>query len=69
MQKVVQLQVTVNEMGESQLEMSAVISETDDMILHKAAGIIRNSMSDLHFQSKQYEPSGQLNKLNCKDYS
>ena len=68
LQKVVQLQVTVNKMGESQFEMPEEISETHHMILHKAAGIIRNSMSDLHYQSHQYEPSGQFNKEKCKDF-
>ena len=55
-------------MGESQFEMPEEISETDHIILHKAAGIIRNSMSDLHYQSQQYEPSGQFNKEKCKDF-
>lgn len=66
--QVVRLQVHVNEIGECELESVAQSSENDTVILHRAAGIIRDLISGLTFQSEGYDPSGNINLSAAKAF-
>ena len=65
---VVQLQVHVNEGGECELQSTGEGSDDDIVVLHKAAGIIQNSISSLTFQSQWYDPSGKINVSESKAF-
>ena len=68
LRQVVQLQVHANEVGECELESVAQSSENDTVVLHRAAGIIRNLISGLTFQSEGYDPSGKTNLSEAKAF-
>jgi hypothetical protein len=65
---VTHLQVHENEVGECELQSMGEGSDDDYVILHRAAGIIRNLISGLTFQSQGYDPSGKINTSESKAF-
>ena len=42
--------------------------DSDSVILHKAAGVIRNAVAGLSFQENEYLPRGHLETEKCKSF-
>jgi len=64
------LHVQINDLGECEYTSSDLAEhpDCDSVILHRAAGILRNAMSGITFQSTHYSPSSNLNTDHCKAF-
>lgn len=67
LKKASDLQVQVTEQGECELGDSEQCAD-DSVILHKAAGIIRNAMGGISFQENEYLPSGEMEIEKSKSF-
>lgn len=73
MKKVSDLNIRINEMGKCEYSTPGNIEEyphesDSSMILHRAAGILRSSMSGTTFQRTHYSSSGDLNPEQCRKF-
>ena len=70
LKKVVTLNIRINESGECEYTtMSDDSSELDSaVILHRAAGFRRSSLSGISLQNTHYAPSRELNTQLCKTF-
>ena len=68
LKKVAALNIQISESGECEL-ISDDANDLDNVaILHQAAGILRNAMSGITFQTSHYSQSGDLNLQQCKTF-
>ena len=67
--KVSALNIQINESGDYEFGSCDESDQLDNaVILHQAAGILRDSISGKTFQSNHYNPSGQFEKYLCKSF-
>ena len=66
LKKVAALNIQINESGECELISDDAHYLDNVAILHQAAGILRNAMSGITFQTSHYSPSAELNLQQCK---
>ena len=68
LKKATELQIHIDEQGECELGDFEQPVDSDSVILHKAAGVIRNAVAGLSFQENEYLPSGHLEIEKCKSF-
>jgi len=71
LKKISALHVQINDLGKCEYTSSDLAKYRDAdnyVILHRAAGILRYSMSGITFRSMHYSPSSNLNTEQCKAF-